>query len=365
MRKDDEHKHGASEGEVGRGEARPKADRRGVGASEAGKREAGKAKARKSKADAGGKTATSKTANGKTATSKTANGKTAAGKTAVGKVGAADRIGASTGGDTAADTSGPRVRSVPDPRLSRSLEYGVAILETFSAEHRELGIARLSDIVGISRSTTHRYATTLVALGYLEQNSKRKYRLSTRAADPGNAAIAAVRRDIHARVVLEELREQTGHTVSMGVLDRARVTYVHRLFGHRAGQYAIDANLGVGASVPVYCTALGKVLLASLSDAERRELLAGLRLTRHGPNTILNKRALAAELDGISPRGIVLSDEEAVHGARSIAVLVPRPSGKHPLAIDVTVPSAAYTVEQLTKKVGSRLKRAARLISGE
>ncbi len=371
MRKDDEHKHGAGEGDIGHDEAgQGKADQRGIGASaagkretgkrEAGKREAAKTKARKSKASAGGKAAT-----GKVATGKAAAGGTATSKTATGKAGAADRIGASKGGGTAADTSGPRVRSVPDPRLSRSLEYGVAILETFSAEHQELGIARLSDIVGISRSTTHRYAATLVALGYLEQNSKRKYRLSARAADPGSAAIAAVRRDIHARAVLEELREQTGHTVSMGVLDRARVTYVHRLFGHRAGQYAIDASLGVGASVPVHCTALGKVLLASLSDAERRELLAGLRLTRHGPNTILNKRALAAELDGISSRGVVLSDEEAVHGARSIAVLVPRPSGEHQLAIDVTVPSAAYTIEQLTKKIGPRVKRAARLISGE
>ncbi len=345
MRKDDEHKHDAGEGDVGHGEAgQGKAGQRRGGASkagkrEAGKREAGKAKARKSKAGAVGKTAT---------------GKAGAGSIGAGKDGAA-----------APDTPRPRVRPAPDPRLSRSLEYGVAILETFSAERQELGIARLSDVVGISRSTTHRYAATLVALGYLEQDSKRKYRLSARAATPGSAAIAAVRRDIHARAVLEELREQTGHTVSMGVLDRARVTYVHRLFGHRAGQYAIDASLGVGASVPVYCTALGKVLLASLSDAERREVLAGLHLTRHGPNTIIDKHALATELDGISSRGIVLSDEEAVPGARSIAVLVPRPSGEHQLAIDVTVPSAAYTLEQLTTQIGPHVKRAARLISGE
>lgn len=272
---------------------------------------------------------------------------------------------ASESDPTNEERPGPRIRPVPDPRLSRSLEFGVAILESFSGQRQELGIADLADIVGLSRSTTHRYATTLVALGYLEQDTKRKYRLSSRAATPGGAAIAAVRREIHARAVLEELREQTGHTVSMGVLDRGRVTYVHRLFGHRAGQYAVDADLGVGASLPLYCTALGKVLLASLSDAERREVLARLRLRRYGPNTILDKRRLAAELDRISPRGVVISDEEAMRGARSIAVLVPRPSREHLLAIDVTVPSDAYTVAQLTKQIGPRLKRAARLISGE
>ena len=187
----------------------------------------------------------------------------------------------------------PRIRQDPDPRLSRSLEYGIAILESFSHEHQALGIAEMADIVGISRSTTHRYAMTLVVLGYLEQDPKRKYRLSRGAAGPGTAAIGAMRRQIPARAVLEELREQTGHTVSMGVLNGARVIYIHRLLGHRAGQYAIDCDIGVGANVPVHCTAIGKVLLASLSDAERRELLGGLKLTRHGPSSTTDKKKLA------------------------------------------------------------------------
>ncbi len=257
----------------------------------------------------------------------------------------------------------PRIKSAPDPRLSRSLEYGIAILESYSSEHQALGIAELADIVGMSRSTTHRYAMTLVALGYLEQDSKRKYRLASHAADVGRAALGEIRKQAPARAVLEELREETGHTVSMGVLDGGRVIYVHRLLGHRPGQYEVDRDLGVGANVPVYCTALGKVLLASLSDAERRELSATLELTRHGPNTIVDERKLAAELDRVSPRGVVVSDEELMRGARSIAVLVPRPRSEHPLAIDVTVPSAAYTVNRLVKEVAPRLKRAAKLIS--
>jgi IclR family pca regulon transcriptional regulator len=265
-------------------------------------------------------------------------------------------------------TEGPRtarIRPTPDPRLSRSLEYGIAILESFSSEHQALGIAALADIVGISRSTTHRYAITLVALGYLEQDSARKYRLSTEAAAPGSAAIGAIRRQIPARVALEELRDEFGHTVSMGVLDGARVIYIQRLLGHRRGQYAIDGALGVGANVPVHCTAIGKVLLAGLSDAERRELLANLELTREGPNSITDKLELATELDRISVREVVLSDEELVSGSRSIAVLVPRPRSEHPLAIELSAPSSAYSADRLVKDLGPRLKRAARLISGD
>lgn len=287
-------------------------------------------------------------------------GKGDAGKGGAGKKGSTTRKAAPRDG-----APRPRIKAAPDPRTSRSLEFGVAILESFSNERQELGIAALSDIVGISRSTTHRYATTLVALGYLEQDNKRKYRLSTRAAGPGSAAIAAVRQQVHARAVLEELRAQIGHTVSMGVLENGRAIYVYRLFAHRPGQHEIDADLGVGASVPVHCTALGKVLLASLSDAERREALAGIRLTRHGPHTIVDKRALVAELDRTSPRDTLVSDEEMIQGARSIAMLVARPIGERPLAIEVTVPSAAYTVDQLVEQVGPHIERAARLISGE
>jgi IclR family pca regulon transcriptional regulator len=269
------------------------------------------------------------------------------------------------GGSSRTRQPATRILSAPDPRLSRSVEYGVAILECYSSVHQELGIAELAELVGISRSTTHRYAITLVELGFLEQNTKRKYRLARHAADAGGVALGEIRKQVSAQGPLEALRKETHHTVSMGVLDGARVIYVHRLLGHRPGQYAADGGLGVGANVPVYCTALGKVLLASISDAERRELLAGLELKRYAPKTIVDRRKLAAELDRVSPREAVVSDEELRAGSRSIAALVPRPHSEHPLAIEVTVPSSTYTVNRLQKEFGPRLKRVAKLISGE
>jgi DNA-binding IclR family transcriptional regulator len=258
----------------------------------------------------------------------------------------------------------PAIEEAADPRRSRSLEYGAAILQCYSGEHLALGIADLAEIVGISRSTTHRYAMTLVALGYLEQDSKRKYRLSPRAADVGGVAIEAIRAEVGARAVLEELRDELGHTVSMGVLSGDRVIYVHRLFGHRRGQFAIDRALESGAGVPVYCTALGKVLMASLSSAERERLLGELEFKPQGPNAILDRRRLAAAVERIASGEAVLSDEEQLAGARSLAVLVPGSRGAHTLAIEVTVPAATYSASRLVKQAGPALKRAAKLIAG-
>jgi IclR family transcriptional regulator, pca regulon regulatory protein len=248
-------------------------------------------------------------------------------------------------------------------RLSYSLQSAVALLLMFSEERHALGVAELADLAGLSRPTTHRYARTFVRLGYLEQDLKRKYRLAPGAADPGAEVIREIRRELPARAVLEELRDEIGHTVSMGVLDRTRVIYVHRLFGHRRGQHMIDCELRVGSHIPAYCTALGKVLLASLSHAERRMRVATIDLVPQGPRSVTVQGKLLAELDRVNVEEPIVSDEELVIGARSIAVLLSRPGGEQPMAIDVTVPSAAYTTSQLLERVGPDLMQAAKLIT--
>jgi IclR family pca regulon transcriptional regulator len=124
-------------------------------------------------------------------------------------------------------------------------------------------------------------------------------------------------------------------------------------------------DLRVGATIPVYCTALGKVLLASISETERLKIISGLQLIPCGPNSIVLKSRLAAELSRINLHGVTTSDEEFALGSRSIAALVRRSTSTYPVAIDVTAPSSAYTVDKLVKDVGPPLKRTAKLISGE
>jgi DNA-binding IclR family transcriptional regulator len=254
-----------------------------------------------------------------------------------------------------------RVHGRPaDPRYSHSVEHGVAFLECFTAETPVLGIAELADMIELSRSTTHRYATTLVAMGYLEQDAKRRYRLSNRALRPGMSAIEALRAETPAaRIILEDLREWTGHTVSMAALEGARATYIHRLFAHGSGQYKADLGLRVGAHVPVHCTAIGKALLASLSEPEQRELLAELTLTREGPKTIIRKRDLVAELTGIRANGFATCHDEQAAGVYSIAAAITHPGRSRPLAISVTVPPGRHTVKELSRRFSKRVRDAA------
>ncbi len=253
--------------------------------------------------------------------------------------------------------------SPANPRYSYSLEHGVALLECFTADTPALRIADLADLIELSRATTHRYASTLVVMGYLEQDGKRRYRLSNGTLSPGTSAIETLRAETPAaRTILEDLRDQTGHTVSMAALDGTQATYVHRLFAHRSGQYEADLHLRVGAHVPVHCTAIGKALLASLSEPEQRELLAELTLKREGPNTIIRKRDLAEELARIRANRVATCHDEQAPGVYSIAAAITHPGRSRPLAISVTAPPGRYTVKQMARLYAKHVKDAAERI---
>ncbi len=248
-------------------------------------------------------------------------------------------------------------------RLSVSLERGLRLLLAYSGGSQLLGVAELADLVGFSRPTTHRYASTFVQLGYLEQGYRRKYRLGLRAAAPGTKIIQELCQVLSPDDALRELRTKTGHTVSMGALDSTRVLYVRRFFGHRRGQHMIDLGLRVGAVIPAYCTALGKAMLANLPEDERRELVPTINLVPEGPNSTMEHDALLAELDDIDPQAPLVSNEEFIRGARSIAMPIVRQGMVQPIAIDVTVPSTAYTAKRLLDEIGPKLMQAAERIA--
>ena len=248
-------------------------------------------------------------------------------------------------------------------RFSHSVQVGLAILQLFSGDRRELGIMDIADLLGLTRSTAHRYTSTFVRLGRLEQNEARKYMLAPSSADPALSVIGAMRRELPVLSVLEGLRDRTGYTVSLGVLDGTHVTYLHRLFGCRRGQYVADAGLGTGTHLPVYCTALGKAILAGLAEAERCRIVSAVDFVPYGPKSIMNAGDLLVELSRLDCREPIVSDREFLSSACSIAMYVPRGADKRRIAIDVTVPSAALTVQELVEIVGPRLRVAVELVS--
>lgn len=248
-----------------------------------------------------------------------------------------------------------------DPRYSHSLERGLAILNVFTPERPELGIADIASELQMSRSTTHRYVATLAALGYLEQDPSRKYRLAMRVTDLGMAALASTGLPHHARPHISDLSQRTGGTVSLGVLDGPEVVYLEQVHSYR--QRGRTATMTIGGRCSAHCSAMGKTLLAHLHSQDRDALIAAMRLQKCGPNAITTKRALREELEAVHDATLAIDDEELAADVYSVAAPLRDHNGEPVAAIEIAIPSAAMNLSRIEDTLGPHILSTADLIS--
>jgi IclR family pca regulon transcriptional regulator len=271
--------------------------------------------------------------------------------------------GAHNGHDAANQDPAWSIPSLREPRYSQSLERGLAILGCFTPSRPVLGIADIADELGMSRSTTHRYVITLVALGYLEQGASRKYRLGLRVTDLGMSALNSTGLREHAHPYLEELRQRTSYTSSLAVLEGEEILYIDRARSFRRGRGASELNLHPGSRLPAYCTAMGKLLLANLPERDQRELVASMKLTKRGPNTITSKKTLRGELEGIRSAGFAVNDQELAAEHYAIAAPVRNSAREVVAAINLSTHNSRITLEDFTDALGPHLISTADRIS--
>jgi IclR family pca regulon transcriptional regulator len=226
-----------------------------------------------------------------------------------------------------------------------------------------LGIVDIADELGMSRSTTHRYVSTLVALGFLEQDASRKYRLGLRVTDLGMSALSSTGLREHAHLYLEELRQRTSYTASLAVLDGAEILYVDRARSFRRGQGHDALELHTGSRLPAYCTAMGKLLLANLPESEQRDLLAQVKLAKLGPNTITSKKALREELEEVHEAGFAVNDQELEANLCAIAAPVRNDARDVVAALGLSAHSSMISLEELVDALGPHLISTADRIS--
>ncbi len=255
------------------------------------------------------------------------------------------------------------IPSLREPRYSQSLERGLAILGCFTPARPVMGIADIADELGMSRSTTHRYVITLVALGYLEQGASRKYRLGLRVTDLGMSAINSTGLREHARPHLDELRQRTSYTSSIMVLDGTEILCIDRVRSFRRGLTDVERELEPGSRLPAHATSTGKLLMAFLPEQAQRDLLAELKPVKVGPNTITGKRLLRDELDKVRENGIAVNDEELSPELLTVAAPVRNASREVVAAVTIGARSTMISLEELVDALGPHLISAGDRIS--
>ena len=255
------------------------------------------------------------------------------------------------------------IPSLREPRYSQSLERGLAILCCFTPARPVMGIADIADALDMSRSTTHRYVITLVALGYLEQGASRKYRLGLRVTDLGMSVLSSTGLREHSHSYLEELRQRTSYTSNLSVLDGEDIVYIDRARSFRRGQSRIDLGLHPGSRLPAHCTSMGKVLLAGLPEDELDALLSEMQLTKHGPNTITSRKALREQLDEVAEAGLAVNDQELAPELYSISAPVRDESRAVIAAVNLATHSSTISLRELVDALGPQLIATADRIS--
>jgi IclR family pca regulon transcriptional regulator len=252
--------------------------------------------------------------------------------------------------------------AIDEAGIAQSLVRGLAILAAFDRGRPLRGVSELARELGLTRSTAHRYLTTLLRLGYLDQDpATRRYRLGPRVLDLGLAALESMELREIAAPALRRLTEATGYTTNLAILDGDDVVHIERI--RSPAQRHVDLDVHIGSRLPAYCTSLGKALLAFLPDEERRERLAGMRLARLGPHTLTSREALAAELERVRAAGFAVNNEELAPGLRSLAAPVRDRSGHVAAAINVAAHHTLGSLEELVARLAPPLLRTAVEIS--
>ncbi len=242
-------------------------------------------------------------------------------------------------------------------RLS-SVANAILLMKTFSDEQSELGISALAERLGLAKSTVHRLASTLVEAGMLEQNRETgKYHLGLAVFELGSLVRRKIDMSFEAKPWLLTLRDQTGETVNLSILDHGSVVCVNFFESKKVNRI----SSGMGLRKPVHCTAEGKALMAFQSPAAIQQVIDG-KLDRRTLRTVVNPTALQEEFAVIRARGYATDEEEYELGVRGIAAPIRDDSGVPVAAVGVTGPTQRLTKSRLLSLV-RHVNAAAKAIS--
>jgi len=230
------------------------------------------------------------------------------------------------------------------------LNKSLSVLELLLQKGSSMNMIELSKKLGFYPSTTHRILDSLKHWGYVEQDPKtQKYRLGLKLLELGMAKLHQMDLVKEATPYLKELVKQCNETVHLGVLEEGEILYLAK----EESSQTIRMISYIGKRAPLHCTALGKVLLAYMSEEERKKILEEKELPRLTEKTITDKGELEEELNKVREQGFALDREENEKNVRCIAAPIRNHQGRVIAALSISSPTF-----RLNKNVQDNLKEA-------
>ncbi len=235
-----------------------------------------------------------------------------------------------------------------------------SILETVVANQSEG--ATYSAIIknsNLPKSTVHRLLKDITQLDYLTYDSgTKRYFGSLKLAALGAEVMAHFRLSTHVHPYLIKLHLETGHTTNLGVRNGTVGVFADKI---QSKDFGIKLFSEIGKAFPLYCTGLGKILLA-FSAEESFSTLLTQPLERYTDRTITDPLLLQSELTLIRGQGFALDNEEITKGIMCVAAPVFGFNQELVGAISIAFLAAIENERSIDKEI-SAIQKYAALIS--
>ncbi|MEU9993842.1 IclR family transcriptional regulator [Streptomyces sp. NPDC050848] len=218
------------------------------------------------------------------------------------------------------------------PAVARALD----ILELFLTGEETLAAPDVVRRLGLPRTTVHELLTTLAARHYLVPAPEHpgRYRLGVRTYQLGSRYAEQLDLAAEGRQVAREVAEICDETVHVALLEDTDVIYIAKV----DSTHAVRMVSAAGRRLPAHCTAVGKMLLASLPPAELDSRIDGRELVAMTPHSITAHDALRTALAEIRERGIAVEHRESNPDVSCVAAPVRDSAGRVVAALSVSVP---------------------------
>jgi DNA-binding IclR family transcriptional regulator len=244
--------------------------------------------------------------------------------------------------------------------MVQSVERTLRILEIMAEWGFPMSLSEISNNLDLKISTAHRLLKTLILKGFAQQDPySGKYLLGIKTFSIGNKALYTLDIRNVSRPYLKRLEARYQETANLAILDDGDVIYIDQVESEKM----IKMIAKLGSKAPAYSNAVGKILLATLSNPELESFLRERKLERYTVNTITSGKLLKKELEKIRKQGYALDMEETEEGIRCVAAPIYNHFGKTIAALGISGPSTRIGRDYLEGELAGAVKKAALEIS--
>ncbi|MBL4801102.1 MAG: helix-turn-helix domain-containing protein [Emcibacter sp.] len=236
-------------------------------------------------------------------------------------------------------------KPTPATELMSGLTKGLAVIEALSAKGQQMTIAEVARATNLTRATARRCLLTLSDCGYLVFDGK-YFQPAPKIMRLGMAYLNVATLPQIAQPFLVSACEQLNETISITILEGQNSVFIARA----EAEHIVKIGLRVGARLPAYSCATGRVLLSTYSDTALTEYLDNCDLVVNTPKTIVEKSTIRQAIEDVKKIGYAVTNEELALGMRSIATPVRNPSGEIIAAMSASAFVNRVSQKEMIKK---------------